>query len=369
MLSQDAELGACVVMAAPGMLQSGASRELFEAWAPDKKNGVIVTGYSVAGTLAHDLQSEPESITMSDGRKVGVRATVKFISFSAHSDYNQTSDFIKKLKANVVVLNHGEEVHMGRMRTKLREEYPELNVLAPQNCMTVALRVPPDRSADAVGQLAEDLGVVAKRTKKETAGEEAPAAGGSHVGLFVEDAAGSRLLLSPDDLASYTTLSACKVEQCQTFQFPHSLSVLCRALRETYDDVEVVDGESLSVCDCVRVNLCNGVLTIVWQASPMNDLVADSVAFTAVELARAPSVVKALQGSEETDIAEARIFRVVCAYLRQEYGCLDVDDTAQTARIEADGYQVTIDFASRSVSAVPLDDSSAAAATGAAGAA
>lgn len=42
----------CVVLATPGMLQSGSSRELLELWAPDPRNGLIVTGYSVEGTLA-----------------------------------------------------------------------------------------------------------------------------------------------------------------------------------------------------------------------------------------------------------------------------------------------------------------------------
>lgn len=42
----------CVVLASAGMLQGGASRELLEMWAPDARNGLIVTGYSVEGTLA-----------------------------------------------------------------------------------------------------------------------------------------------------------------------------------------------------------------------------------------------------------------------------------------------------------------------------
>merc|ERR1719253_1962895 len=163
-VSSEAELGACVVLAAPGMLQSGASRELFESWAPDKRNGIIVTGYSVKETLAHDLRSEPETVSLADGRKVNVKATIKFMSFSAHSDYNQTSEFIRKLKANVVVLVHGEETEMNRMRAKLREDHPDLNACTPQNCQTVALRVPVDRSADAVGSIAEELSnAVAKR--------------------------------------------------------------------------------------------------------------------------------------------------------------------------------------------------------------
>src|ERR1700733_14513501 len=42
----------CVVLASPGFMQTGPSRELFELWAPDSRNGVIMTGYSVDGTLA-----------------------------------------------------------------------------------------------------------------------------------------------------------------------------------------------------------------------------------------------------------------------------------------------------------------------------
>lgn len=44
--------GPCVMMASPGFMQSGVSRELLERWAPDKRNGLIVSGYSVEGTMA-----------------------------------------------------------------------------------------------------------------------------------------------------------------------------------------------------------------------------------------------------------------------------------------------------------------------------
>ena len=42
----------CVVLATPGFMDVGPSRELFELWAPDSRNGLIITGYSVEGTLA-----------------------------------------------------------------------------------------------------------------------------------------------------------------------------------------------------------------------------------------------------------------------------------------------------------------------------
>ena len=40
------------MLASPGMLQSGLSRDLFEGWCPDPKNGCIIAGYCVEGTLA-----------------------------------------------------------------------------------------------------------------------------------------------------------------------------------------------------------------------------------------------------------------------------------------------------------------------------
>ena len=51
-IDQFDDIGPCVIMASPGMMQSGLSRQLFEAWCTDKRNGVIVAGYCVEGTLA-----------------------------------------------------------------------------------------------------------------------------------------------------------------------------------------------------------------------------------------------------------------------------------------------------------------------------
>ena len=43
-IDQFEDVGPCVVMASPGMMQSGLSRELFEAWCTEPKNGVIIAG-------------------------------------------------------------------------------------------------------------------------------------------------------------------------------------------------------------------------------------------------------------------------------------------------------------------------------------
>ena len=59
-LSKFSDLGPSVVVATPGMLQAGVSRQLLEKWAPEQKNLVILTGYSVEGTMAKDLLKEPQ---------------------------------------------------------------------------------------------------------------------------------------------------------------------------------------------------------------------------------------------------------------------------------------------------------------------
>ena len=51
------DIGPSVVLASPGLMQSGLSRELFESWCTDKRNGVIIAGYCVEGTLAKVSQS------------------------------------------------------------------------------------------------------------------------------------------------------------------------------------------------------------------------------------------------------------------------------------------------------------------------
>ena len=79
--------GPCVMMASPGFMQSGISRELLERWAPDKRNGVIVSGYSVEGTMARDILSDPDDIVAMNGQRIPRRMSVDYISFSAHVDY------------------------------------------------------------------------------------------------------------------------------------------------------------------------------------------------------------------------------------------------------------------------------------------
>ena len=111
----------CVVLASPGMLQNGVSRELLERWAPDPRNGVVITGYSVEGTMAKEIMNEPEQIpaimsnrglgAMARGRAaadserpmIPRRCSVQEFSFAAHVDGPENVEFIEETAAPVVV--------------------------------------------------------------------------------------------------------------------------------------------------------------------------------------------------------------------------------------------------------------------------
>ena len=116
------DVGSCVMLASPGMMQSGVSRELLERWSPDQKNGVIITGYSVEGTMAKQIMNEPDQIqaimtsrggaahraralAAGGAEKVMIprRCSVQEYSFAAHVDGPENREFIEEVGAPVVV--------------------------------------------------------------------------------------------------------------------------------------------------------------------------------------------------------------------------------------------------------------------------
>lgn len=146
-------------MASPGMMQSGLSRELFETWCTEGKNGVIIAGYCVEGTLAKTILSEPEEITTMSGQKLPLNMSVDYISFSAHTDYQQTSEFIRLLKPEHVVLVHGEQNEMLRLKSALQREYEtdknsNITFHNPRNTHSVELYFRGEKTAKVMGSLA-----------------------------------------------------------------------------------------------------------------------------------------------------------------------------------------------------------------------
>ena len=170
------DVGGCVMLASPGMLQNGVSRSLLERWAPEAKNGVVITGYNVEGTMARQIQTEPDSIpaVMTSnqarggvlGKRVGGggeerqmiprRCTVQEFSFAAHVDGQENREFIEEVNAPVVILVHGEKHNMNRMKSRLLS-LQKFKVYSPANCEEVRIPFRREKVARVVGRLANAI--------------------------------------------------------------------------------------------------------------------------------------------------------------------------------------------------------------------
>lgn len=171
------DVGGCVMLASPGMLQNGVSRTLLERWAPEGKNGVVITGYSVEGTMAKEIMKEPDSIPAvmtqrggggpmmgkkasgpggEDKPMIPRRCTVQEFSFAAHVDGAENRAFIEEVDAPVVVLVHGERGNMMRMRSRLLG-LGKFKVYSPANCEEVRIPFRREKVAKVVGRLANEV--------------------------------------------------------------------------------------------------------------------------------------------------------------------------------------------------------------------
>lgn len=54
-----------------------------------------------------------------------MRLQVAYISFSAHTDYIQTSEFIRALRPPNLILVHGEMNEMNRLKAAIQRQYED----------------------------------------------------------------------------------------------------------------------------------------------------------------------------------------------------------------------------------------------------
>jgi cleavage and polyadenylation specificity factor subunit 3 len=291
--------GPCVVMASPGMLQSGLSRELFEMWCEDQRNGVVLTAYCVEGTLAKLLLQDPTEIPTLSGRTVPLRMSVHYISFSAHSDYQQTSGFIDILRPPNVILVHGEKNEMQRLRNALQTRYEgqNLRILTPKNCQTVQLPFKGELTAKALGEIVSSAQRYGATTTTTQHGQRLQ-------GLLVEKDFRYHLF-SPNDLHTYTRLHATTLTQKLRVPLQLPLATLQRYVTQLFDENEVQltttrrGKPALSIANAVHivakfVNTNDTMIisnektlspfersphhiVIEWISNEINDMIADSI--------------------------------------------------------------------------------------------
>ncbi|CEP21866.1 Endoribonuclease ysh1; AltName: Full=mRNA 3'-end-processing protein ysh1 [Cyberlindnera jadinii] len=280
------DFGPTVVVASPGMLQNGVSRELLEKWAPDSRNSVILTGYSVEGTLAKTLITEPDMIPSINNpeQMIPRRINIEEISFAAHVDYEQNSKFIELVDPKSIILVHGESNPMGRLKSALLSKYSkfkgtdkEVKVYNPRNCDELSLKFKGLTIAKAMGSIVED------KDKQVLTGV-----------LIAKDF--DLNLMKVDDVREYAGLTSTVVKERQTIRVDAGRDLIQWHLTQMFGYVEVLidekDEYEVKVMNEVTVNFDNSICTIEWVSGVINDTIADSVVAILMSVDSSPASVK-----------------------------------------------------------------------------
>lgn len=265
--------GPCVVLAAPAMLQNGMSRILFDRWASNPLNGVIIPGYTVENTLAKQLLNGPKEVPTMTGQMIPMKCSVHSVSFSGHSDFTHTSKFIESLKTKRVVLVHGVAAEMERLRDRLTKDfsYFDIEVATPGDCEAASFTFKSNPTADIHGSLLE-------KVVDKAEGEQMDKSTIS--GLIVKRGF-SYMIVAPQELMTYSTLHTLDVTNKQQVQATRSLAEYKEYFERYFEGVSmVIGGELMTIGDsCLKLEQGpNNMISIEWRSDPMSDMVADNVA-------------------------------------------------------------------------------------------
>jgi metallo-beta-lactamase family protein len=114
-----------VIVSASGMATGGRVVHHLKAFAPDRRNTILLAGYQAAGTRGAALAAGAKEIKI-HGDHVPVRAEVVSLgSLSAHADRGELLRWIGKLPRapRQVFVTHGEPVAADSLRQAIEEEY------------------------------------------------------------------------------------------------------------------------------------------------------------------------------------------------------------------------------------------------------
>lgn len=355
---------ACVVLAAPGMLQSGTSRELFEHWCSDRRNGIVLTGYSVGGTLANDLQSDPEVITLPDGRRLPLKCATRFISFSAHSDYGQTREFIAATRTPHVILVHGEQNLMRRLRDRLAVEFPHISCSNPQNTQTVELTFPSGKLlGEAVGAAATILEKPEISTSSLLLVEDSKIQGlSANSGV----AGIGALVVTPEDLNQFANVSAIKAKFTQRIDgLPVPPSVECvdyvkSLVEDIFDDVQSFKNKLSVENGLVDIQAVGDTVWVSWFGSPQADVTADAISLVLLNARKEVAAVQPGAMKISKNVEAEKSVQMLSKLIEMNYGEIkNVDQQALLVQAFDGSAEVVVDVAGRTVTLVKGDAQSA----------
>lgn len=267
------DVGPCVMLASPGMLQNGVSRRLLEKWAPDPRNSLIITGYSVEGTMAKHIITEPTDITSVSNPEVKIprRLSVDEISFAAHVDFRENSEFIDLVGAPHVILVHGETNAMGRLKSALLSKYSaqrgtheEVKIYNPRNCIDLVIPFETQKIARTMGSLA--------------AHEPNP---GSFVsGLLVQNQHDFKLsFVTEEEIGEYTGLGTTTLMERQSVIVNAGPDLVRFYLLSMFgDDMTEISADEWKVMDALTIKHEGKFkYSVEWEADEKNDMFADGI--------------------------------------------------------------------------------------------
>ncbi|KAJ9687492.1 hypothetical protein PVL29_016109 [Vitis rotundifolia] len=334
------DVGPSVVMASPGGLQSGLSRQLFDMWCSDKKNACVLPGYVVEGTLAKTIINEPKEVTSMNGLTAPLNMQVHYISFSAHADFAQTSTFLKELMPPNIILVHGEANEMGRLKQKLITQFADCNtkIISPKNCQSVEMYFNSEKMAKTIGRLAE----------------KTPEVGETVSGLLVKKGF-TYQIMAPDDLHVFSQLSTANVTQRITIPYTGAFGVIKHRLKQIYESVESLPDEESEV-PAFRVHERVTVkhesekhISLHWTSDPISDMVSDSIVALVLNISlEIPKVVVESEAIKTEEENGKKAEKVIHALLVSLFGDVKLGGNGNLV-ISVDGNVVHLDKQSGNV--------------------
>ncbi|KAG7811244.1 hypothetical protein KL924_001910 [Ogataea haglerorum] len=293
------DLDPSVLIASPGMLQNGISRKILEKWSPDPRNSCILTGYSVEGTMAKILLTEPSEIPSIINPDVMIprKINIEEISFAAHVDYEQNSKFIELVNPKAIILVHGETNQMGRLKSALLSKYQkfkgtenEVKVYNPRNSSKLSLSFEGIKVAKVMGQLATSL----------------PKEHDTINGVLVQKNF-DLSLLKIEDLREFAGLTTTVVRQRQSLRCTATKSLIKWQLTQMFGYIqELVDEDDeyvVKVMSAVKITLESkeSTATVEWNSGMVDDTIADSVLAILMSCDSSPASVKISSKSHSHD--------------------------------------------------------------------
>ncbi|CAI4046670.1 hypothetical protein SKDZ_12G3080 [Saccharomyces kudriavzevii ZP591] len=344
------DFGPSVMLASPGMLQSGLSRDLLERWCPEDKNLVLITGYSIEGTMAKFIMLEPDTIPSINNSEITIprRCQVEEISFAAHVDFQENLEFIEKISAPNIILVHGEANPMGRLKSALLSNFVslkgtenEVHVFNPRNCVEVDLEFQGIKVAKAVGNIVNEVyKEEGREVKKEISIKIEPIKEENEnkldsraekditnteelrdivvSGILVSDDKNFELdFLSLSDLREHhPDLSTTILRERQSVRVNCKKELIYWHILQMFGETEVLQDDDrvtnqepkvkqeesneqnysgkliLQIMGDIKLTVVNTLATLEWTQDLMNDTVADSIIAILMNVDSAPASVK-----------------------------------------------------------------------------